>query len=170
MAKVDWNQNEYESGRSFETLPRGRYLALVGDSESKPTKKKDGSYFEFEFDVIKPEQYKNRKLWARLNVSNPSKEAERIGREQFNALVAACGLEKGKVSDTTMLHNKILVLIVDVQPSNVQGRPDVNVVTGFLKASETDQKAGAGHKPAPKPATPAAKAAAGGLPDDDIPF
>jgi hypothetical protein len=189
MAKVDWNTGAYETGRNFEVMPKGRYLALLTDSERVQTKAKNGHYFEFEFDVVRPENFKNRKLWARLNTDNPSAEAQRIGREQFNALCEACGIPKEKVTDTALLHNKLVVCIVDIEKSIRNPNQDVNAVKGWLKATEADSKLAADHKAAPKherkpagEATAATEArreearkarAAGafsGQEDDDIPF
>lgn len=146
MAKVDWNPGEYETGRTFEVMPRGRYLTMVADSELKKTKAGDGSYLEFEFRIVRPDAHKNRPLWARLNVKNPSQEAQRIGREQFNALCEACGMQKEQVDDTAKLHNKPVICIVDVEKSNRDPNKEVNVVTGWLKPSQGDASVASSYK------------------------
>lgn len=178
MAKVDWNAGEYESSRGYEVLPKGRYLVMVNDTEMKPTKNKDGKYIEVEFVVLRPENAKNRKLWARLNVFNPSEQAQRIGREQFNALVEACGFPKGSVEDTAKLHDKILTVIVDIEKGQ---SGETNRVTGFISSdaatnpaaqklakelretsAKSDKGAGSGKTSRREPPPP--------MDDDDIPF
>jgi len=179
MAKVDWNAGEYEARSGFEVLPKGRYLAVVDYSELKPTKRKDGKFFEFEFVVLKPDQFKNRRLWARFNVHNPSEQAQRIGREQFNALCEACGLTKEAVDDTAKLNDKIVTLIVDIDKTGPSG--DVNRVTGFLKSEAAANPAAqklakdAREQSAAERSKPAASGGAKRTPpppmdDDDIPF
>lgn len=174
--KVDWNAGEYETGGNFETLPKGRYLAIVVDSEEKPTKNKTGSYFEFEFDVLAPKEFKRRKLWARLNIKNDSPIAQRIGREQFNGLCEAAGKKKEQVKETSALHNSVIVLIVDIE-TNETNKKEVNRVTGFLKPTAEASKAGEGYKseakrerPKQEERKPAAQRERPAPEDDDIPF
>lgn len=172
MAKVDWNASEYKGDR-FAALPKGRYLSTISDTEQKPTRDKQGSYFEIEFDVLRPEQFKNRKLWARLNVHNRSEVAQRIGREQWSALCVACGLEAAQVTDTSKLHGKLVLLITEIEDGP---NGPTNRVTGFLKPGEDATAAAASSAPAaraappPAAAAPAAAAAMGGAPGDDVPF
>lgn len=164
MAKVDWDQGAYETNKGFEVLPKGRYLCLITDSDDKKTKAQDGRYFEFEFTVLKPEQFKGRKLWARFNVHNPSETAQRIGREQFNSLAEACDA-LGKVQKTEQLHDKTVVVLAAVTKD--QKDRDTNEVVGFQKHEGPKPSATAASKPdpAPAPKKPAFDAA-----DDDIPF
>ena len=174
MAKVDWDSTEYTEGRAgdFEPLAKGRYLARIESIERKDTKRKDGYYFEIEAGVAAGE-HKGRKLWARLNVSNPSEIAQRIGREQWNALCVACGYDVGSVKDTKELLGKRCVLLVDIE----RGQDDVlrNKVTGFLVADAKDIAA-AKNAPAKPPAknapTKPTKQKGGDVDsdDDDIPF
>jgi hypothetical protein len=167
---VDWNTGEYEARAGFETLPKGRYLAVVDNTKMTPTKDRSGKYIEVDFVVVRPESAKNRKLWARLNVHNASAEAQRIGREQFNALALACGVDAPK--DSSQLHNKVVVLIVDIEPANGQYK-EKNIVTGYLKPSENDSKVERPkreERPAQRPAPE--KKPAGKFDDmeDDFPF
>lgn len=167
MAKVDWDQTEYEEGRQgFEALPKGRYSARITDVEKRDTKRKDGYMFVPEF-TLDGADFKNRKVWAQLNVSNPSEVAQRIGREQWNSLCTACGFAIGAVNDTAKLIGKRLIVLVDVEKDQ-QGSPR-NRVTGFFP--HDGSAAAPGTMPLAKPA--AAKPAAGAKADiaeDDIPF
>ena len=53
----------------FEPLPAGKYLAVITDSEMKPTKAGTGHYLQMTFQVIDG-PFKNRLLWSRLNPAN----------------------------------------------------------------------------------------------------
>jgi len=166
MAKVDWDANENETSSGFEPIPKGRYLARVESCESKDTKSGSGSYLEFAL-VVEKGEFTKRKLWARLNVHNSSETAQRIGREQFNALCVACGFKVGEVKDTTKLVGKRMIALVDIEKGD---RGDMNRVVGFM--APTSAAGGA----APEPETPAGKGGEGKTKtpsrpiDDDIPF
>ncbi len=160
MAKVDWKASEYEARAGLEVVPKGRYLVNIDSVDMEDTKDKKGQYLEVEATILRPEQYKNRKLWARLNVHNKSETAQRIGREQYNALCEAAGIDYAKQKDTDALQNKTVVFLVSIEEGQ---KGEQNRVNGFMKPA-----AGAGveeKKPAASKKPPAAN-----IDDDDIPF
>lgn len=193
MAKVSWDQSTVDDPqpRDFDVLPRGKYPCVVLDSSEKDTRAKDGKYFEFEFEVVAGD-FKKRKLWARLNIENPSEVAQRIGREQFKGLCKACGKEGAKTTEA--LHGKYVVCLVSIEQG--QNGP-MNRVDGFMSPQDFKEKGGESPSLADAEANAAATArrpaAAGGKPaagkpgakgggkgaaapqgqaefDDDIPF
>jgi len=172
MSKIDWDSTEYETGRSTttEALPRGRYLCFIDSEEMKDTKKKDGKFLEVMFEVQRPKEFLRRKLWARLNVHNPSETAQRIGREQFNLLAESVGFSKGTLKDTSKLLQKRVVVFVGVERGN-DNEPR-NIVTGF--AAVEDGAGGSSEREQPKrepaPARTGAAKAGSLDDDDDIPF
>lgn len=147
MAKVDWNQSEYSSEqRNFDPVPKGRYLCTVEEIEQKDTKEKTGSYLEVKFKCIAPKEHKGRMFWSRLNVNNKSEIAQRIGREQFNALcIAAVGALD--VRNTDKLLAKRVVLHVSIERD--QDQQPRNRVDGF--EAPKDQVAGSAPSGAPAP-------------------
>ena len=171
MPTVDWDQDaQGASSGTFEPIPAGRYLCLIKQTDQKDTRNKTGKYVEVEFEVMKG-NFQRRKLWARLNVHNQSAEAQRIGREQFNALKLAAGKER--VEATEELHGKLVVCIVAIEDGN---RGPQNQVTGFLQATAQDSKNVSSSAP-PARTRPAATSAGSAKPagklediDDDIPF
>lgn len=171
MAKIDWDtsENEVAAPRNFEALPKGRYLVQVDDTEMKQTRNKSGEYLEVRFVVLAPKEAKNRKLWARLNVKNPSEIAQRIGREQFNALaMAATG--SIKVSKTESLHNKKLIVHVSVEKNAETGDLN-NRIDGYEKYEGASGGASAPPAEERKPESkPAPAREPGSDDDDDIPF
>lgn len=170
MAKVEWDQSEDAASTGFEVLPKGRYLTRIEGSEKTDTKNKDGYYFAFEF-VITRGDFKNRKLWCNLNVSNPSEAAQRIGREQFKALCVAAKKPDG-VKKTEELHGKYVVCFVDIEPAS-GGYREKNRINGFAlpqaegTGSSEDEPGKAA--PAGKPGKPPPGKKDDDF-DDDIPF
>ena len=127
----------------FSAIPAGEYLAQIVDSDMKPTKKNDGQYAELTFEVMEGE-FKGRRVWARLNLDNPSVKAVEIAQRDLSAICRAVG--KLQIRDTQELHYKPMVIRVDV--SRREGYPDSNEIKAY-KAVPGGTPAAAGAAPAP---------------------
>ncbi len=103
----NFNANEVEPTSSFEPIPAGKYLAAISDSESKATKSGSGRYLQLTFTIIEGE-YKNRVLWARLNLENPNATAVKIARAELSAICRAVGVMTPR--DSVELHNLPLLI------------------------------------------------------------
>jgi len=114
---------------SFDPLPAGKYLAVITESEMRPTKKGAGQFLNLTFEVIEGE-YKGRKVWARLNLKNPNPQAEQIARGQLSAICRAVGVMAPK--DSVELHNLPLVVTVKVKKRDDTGDLQ-NEVSGYAK-------------------------------------
>lgn len=112
-----FNANEVEPLGDFAAIPAGKYLAVITNSEMKPTKSKTGNFLEFTFEVIDGE-FKGRKLWARLNLENPNATAVKIARSELSSICRAVGVNEPK--DSCELHNLPLVIGVK-QKTNDDG-------------------------------------------------
>lgn len=166
MPDVNWNTNEYSEGRQgFDVLPKGKYNARIDSIEKTDTKAGDGYYYAVTT-VIEDGEYKGRKLWVNLNVFNKSDMAQKIGREQFNALCTACGFSVGEVRKTEQLHNKRVQLLVDVEKR--EGFDPRNKISGFLSSAAMQGTRTGRTSSAAEPK--AQTATAGDAADDDIPF
>ncbi|MCP4594524.1 MAG: DUF669 domain-containing protein [bacterium] len=134
MANLNgFNANEVEPSTDFEVIPAGKYLAVITDSEMKPTKSGNGHYLELTFQVIEGE-YKNRLLWARLNLDNPNEQAVRIARGELSAICRAVGVMAPK--DSAELHN--LPQLVTVKCKKREDTGDVvNEIKGYAKKEAT---------------------------------
>ena len=130
----------------FEPVPAGKYLAVITESETKPTKAGDGQYLQLTFQIIEGE-YKGRLLWARLCLDHPNAQTVQIARGQLSAICRAVGVMTPK--DSVELHNLPLVIRVTCKK-----REDTGELTNEIKGFETRQRV----EPAP------AAAAAGSLP------
>ena len=113
----------------FEAIPAGKYLAVITESEMKPTKSGKGSYLELVFEVIEGE-YKGRNLWARLNLDNANPLTVQIARAELSAICRATGVMQPK--DSIELHN--LPLLITVKCKKREDTGDItNEVKGYAK-------------------------------------
>lgn len=136
---------------SFEALPNGWYKVMATESEMKQTQSGNGSYLQVKFVVIDGE-YKNRVLFGRFNLSNPSAEAVKIGRGQLSAFCRAVGVLSP--SDSCELHNLPLMIRVSCTKSKV-----TEEMTNDIKDYKAkDYKPGAANAASPSGAAPVEQA------------
>lgn len=123
-----FDANHVEPTTDFDPIPAGKYLAVITESEVKPNKSGTGSYLQFTFQVIEGE-YKNRFLWARLNLDNPNETAVKIARAELSAICRAVGVMAP--NDSVELHNLPLVIAVKCKK-----RPDTGEIVNEIKGYE----------------------------------
>lgn len=134
MANLNgFNANEVDPAVGFEPVPAGKYIAIITESEMKPTKSGNGNYLQLTFQIIDGE-FKGRLLWARLNLDNPSAMAVKIARAELSALCRAIGVMQPK--DSVDLHNLPVVIQVACKK-----REDTGEITNEIKAYESRQAA-----------------------------
>jgi hypothetical protein len=132
MATLNFNAAavEPQQTQSFDALPVGRYEAMIVDSEMKTTKAGTGQYLQLTFDILGPNHI-GRKVWARLNLSNPNKTAEEIAQRELSAICHCLGLEQ--VEESEELHD--ILLMIDVgQEKNPQTGDMTNRIKGYAPA------------------------------------
>jgi len=120
-----FDANQVEPSADFEPIPAGKYEAVITESEMKPTKAGTGHYLQLTFQVIEGE-FKNRFLWARLNLDNPNATAVQIARSELSAICRAVGVMAP--SDSTELHDLPLVISVKCKK-----REDTGELTNEIK-------------------------------------
>ena len=86
-----FDANQVEPTVDFEAIPAGKYLAMITDSEMKPTKSGAGSYLQLTFEVLEG-PYRGRILWARLNLENPNATTVQIARAELSSICRAVAL------------------------------------------------------------------------------
>lgn len=118
----------------FEPLPAGKYLTVITDSQMKPTKSGSGHYLEMTFQVIDG-PFKNRLLWARLNLDNPNATAVKIARAELSAICRAVGVMAP--NDSVELHDLPLVISVKCKK-----REDTGEITNEIKGYHKKEAAG----------------------------
>jgi hypothetical protein len=124
-----FNANEVDPSSDFEPIPAGKYLAMITDSEMKPTKANDGAYLQLTFQVLDG-PCKNRYVWARLNLQNRNQTAVQIARAELSAICRAVGVMAPK--DSFELHNLPLVITVRCRKNKETGELG-NEVRGYAK-------------------------------------
>jgi hypothetical protein len=124
-----FNANEVDPTTDLEPIPAGKYLAMITDSEMKPTKNGDGRYLQLTFQVLEG-PYKNRFVWARLNLHNANETAVKIARAELSAICRAVGVLTPR--DSCELHNLSLVITVKLKKREDTGELQ-NEVRGYAK-------------------------------------
>lgn len=111
---INFNANDVPPQIGFEPVPNGTYRAMIVESEVKPTKDGRGKYLQLIWQILDG-QFKGRKIWDRLNVQNPSEEAQRIGQAQLSAVCHATG--QLKLTNSGQLHTIPVEIKVVVKQS-----------------------------------------------------
>ena len=93
-----FDANEVEPANDLEPIPVGKYVAVITDSEMKPTKSGAGSYLQLTFQIIEGE-HSGRLLWVRLNLDNPNATAVEIARREL-----VIDLPRGRCARPDRLH------------------------------------------------------------------
>jgi hypothetical protein len=153
MPAIDFDMSGYDAPparAAFDPLPPGDYHAIITDSQMKDTKAGTGQYVELVMQIIEGE-FSGRKLWERLNVVNPNKQAEDIARSQLKSLSGVCGVEP--LRDTEQLHDTPFIVSLEID----RKEPTRNRVMGYKSAKSASAPAA---RPAARSAAVAAPAAA----------
>ncbi|XZE55949.1 DUF669 domain-containing protein [Planctomycetaceae bacterium SH139] len=124
-----FDANTVEPADDLEPIPAGKYVAVIVDSEMKPTKSGAGNYLQLTFQIVEGE-YSNRLLWVRLNLDNPNATAVEIARRELSAICRAVGMLTP--DDSTDLHNLPCVIAVKLKRRNDTGELQ-NEVKGYFK-------------------------------------
>ncbi len=121
-----FNAHQVEPKADFEPIPADKYVAMITESEMKPTKSGAGSYLQLTFEILEG-QYKGRFLWARLNLDNANPTTVQIARGELSAICRAVGVMTP--NDSVDLHNLPLVLTVKCKT-----RKDTGEITNEIKS------------------------------------
>lgn len=132
MAHLNFDASNVDPAVGFDPVPAGKYVAVITESEKKPTKAGTGEYLQLTFQVIEGE-FKGRLLWARLNLDNPSAMAVKIARAELSAICRAINVMAPK--DSLELHNLPLTISVGCKK-----RDDTGDITNEIKGYEAKQQ------------------------------
>jgi hypothetical protein len=127
MTELNFDANTVDPISSFDPLPVGDYLVVITSSELKDTKQKTGKYLQLTYDVVDGE-YKNRKIFDRLNIMNPSEDAQSIAQRALSSICRAVGVMHPKQSEE--LHDKPFVVKLGIRPAAGEYQAS-NVVKGY---------------------------------------
>ena len=122
-----FDANKVEPRAAMDPIPAGRYLAMLNSSEMKANKSGTGQFLELVFTIVEGE-YKNRQLWARLNLVNPNELAVKIAQAELSALCRAVNVLTPR--DSVELHGLPLTLRVKLKKRADTGEL-TNVIFGY---------------------------------------
>jgi hypothetical protein len=143
MASLNFDANQVDPSVALDPLPAGKYLAVISESELKPTKTGVGKYLQLTFQIIDGE-FKGRLVWARLNLENKSEMTVKIARGELSAVCRAIGVMQPK--DSVELHNVPLEINVGLKKRDDNGE-FTNVIKGYARKGGGGSPAG-GRAPA----------------------
>jgi signal recognition particle subunit SEC65 len=90
----DFNSRDVQPrGDMSEPIPAGQYRAQIVKGEWKANSKNTGRYLELVFEVKRGE-HEGRRVWARLNLENPSMKAVSMAEADLKAICNATGVKK----------------------------------------------------------------------------
>lgn len=124
-----FNASDVDPNFAFEPIPAGKYLAVITESEQKPTKNSSGNFLQLTFQILEGE-YKGRLVWARLNLDNSNATTVKIARSELSAICRAVGVMSPK--DSVELHNLPLLITVGHKKRQDTGELS-NVIKGYAK-------------------------------------
>lgn len=131
-----FNANNVEPATDFSPIPEGKYLAVITESQEKPTKAQTGTYLELTFEIIEGE-HKGRKIWSRLNINNPSAQAVQIAQSELSSICRAVGVMTPQ--DSAELHNLPLTITVKCKTREDNGAL-TNEIKGYAKKESAQGK------------------------------
>jgi len=121
MAKLpsSFKRKDHGKMRDFSAIPKGEYIAKIIESDYKANSKKTGHFLTLTLEVQNKE-HKGHKIFATLNLDNPSELAIQIANDEFATILDACG--KKTVKDSKELHNILMIVTLGVD------KDDKNVI------------------------------------------
>ncbi len=108
-----FDASQIEPTTAYDVLPPGKYLAQIVNSEMRPTRDGMGQYLYLEIDILEG-QYAGRKLFDRLNLSNPNPSAVEIAQRTLSSICRAVG--RLQVQNSEQLHLVPFLADVKVRP------------------------------------------------------
>lgn len=150
--QLNFNASGIDITNRYEALPAGDYVVMITESQERTTKNGDGSFLELTLE-IQGGQMQGRKIWDRLNLSNPNSKAVEIAQRQLAQICHAVGNLAPR--ESSELHYKPMVAMVKVKHDERTGDMR-NEVKGYKATTATGQAAPLPASAAPRAQAPAA--------------
>jgi hypothetical protein len=129
----NFDAHQVEPSVAFDPIPAGKYLAMVTESEMEPNKAGTGQFLKLVFQILEGE-FKDRQIWARLNLNNPNELAVKIANAELSAICRAVGVMTPQ--DSVELHNLPMLIKVSCKK-----RDDTGEITNEIKGYEKREAA-----------------------------
>lgn len=132
LSDLNYNANDHDPMGTFTVVPAGDYLALIKNSEKKPTKAGTGKLIALEFQILEGE-HKGAVVFSRLNLWNPNPKAVSFAKRELGDICRAVGVLQPR--STEELHNKPLVITVEVEERSDKPGSYSNNIKGYKPVS-----------------------------------
>ncbi|MGB0848217.1 MAG: DUF669 domain-containing protein [Thiolinea sp.] len=114
--QAGFDANTVEPQADLSPVPAGEYIAVISESEMKPTRDGAGQYLQIVLTILDEGQFKGRKIWDRLNLVNDSQTAVEIAQRTLSAICHATGVLQAQ--DSVQLHDKPMKIKVAFIPAS----------------------------------------------------
>lgn len=155
-AQLNFDASTVAPSAALDPVPAGWYKVHITDSEAKPTGKGDGFYLELEMEVLDG-SYAGRKIFDRLNLSNPNPVATEIAYKTLSAICHAVGVIQ--VADSAQLHNRPMQAKVALRAAGPGADGKHYEASNEVKGYKGIEQAGQAAPPAFAPSAPPPAAA-----------
>lgn len=134
MAMLNFNAaNVVPDTGSGDPIPAGWYVAMVTESDIKPTSNGMGARLAVTMTVQEPQKWAGRKVFTGFNIKNDNPVAQDIAFKQLSALAHAVAVLQ--VEDSQQLHGIPLKIRVKVKPASGTYEPS-NDITAYRNMAE----------------------------------
>ncbi|MEO5350821.1 MAG: DUF669 domain-containing protein [Magnetococcus sp. YQC-3] len=135
-----FDATQVDPNQPHETLPPGDYRVQIVASELRATKAGTGQYLFMEMEILDGAMA-GKKLFDRLNLINPNRQAEEIAQRTLSAICHAVG--RMQVSDSEELHFRPVAVKVTVD------KEGYNQVKGYKAVANAGQAPQQAFQPQP---------------------
>ena len=164
MVALNFDANTVAPATAMDPVPASWYPMVIRESTNEPTSSGTGAYLQLTMEVIEG-QYKGRKAFDRLNLSNPNPLAVEIAYKALSAICHATGVIQ--CADSSQLHNRPMMVKLAVRPAETaqqskdgKAHDASNEVKGYKAYEAQQQPAAFGGAPGGFTTQPAAAPAA----------
>jgi hypothetical protein len=130
MAEYVHVVNDQEVEGDFPVLPHGDYVAIIEDSEFKPTKADQSvSYLNLTYQILEglgdcqKVECKGTKVFEILNLNHTKENVRQIAVRSMNSIGLAVGVTT--IQDTAQLHDIPLVISITVKDDPEYGKKNI---------------------------------------------
>ena len=139
---LDLSENKVSAPSTYTTVPAGEYVVNVAKMEVKDNKSRTGAYLETGYEVLEG-TLAGAMIKDIINISNPNKEAERIGRDRLKTIATYIGHKNpNKIADTDEIVGKgSFKITVEVQEDGVYKNNRVKYLTKIESEAPVKEEA-----------------------------
>ena len=150
----DPNAVDRSAAKDFDVIPAGEYPAKIIETKEYPNNKGTGRILELVWEIIDG-QFKNRRIWQRLNYIHQNSTAQAIAQAQLAQVTDACGIQHA-LRDTSAIEHRPMRIKVKVKTDKTGQYDPQNEVAKVMPYAGNPAGAPAAQPPAAAPPAQAA--------------